>query len=115
MMMYEVWSYFVADEVNAWWLMMVVFTATCITFIYNNSKIRQSLYYLRSQMDRWNVILDEVEEDNDYTCCDITFRAKNKKNLEEWECPSCETAYEKRQESRIYTKTAEGLLRKFLK
>lgn len=42
------------DERNAWWLMMVVFSVTCITFIYTNVKIRVNMAKLEKKQ---NVIL----------------------------------------------------------
>ena len=51
---YFAWETITADEKNAWWLMMVVFTATCITFIYTNAKIR---HYLRNM----NKLLKEIK------------------------------------------------------
>tara|TARA_B100001939_G_scaffold207690_1_gene178570 strand:+ start:631 stop:951 length:321 start_codon:yes stop_codon:yes gene_type:complete len=41
-LLYYTWEIFTMDEKNAWWLMMVVFSVTCITFIYTNVKIRLS-------------------------------------------------------------------------
>ena len=40
---YYTWELFTMDEKNAWWLMMVVFALTCITFIYTNVKMRVHL------------------------------------------------------------------------
>lgn len=37
------WEIFTSMETNAWWLMMCVFTFTCITFICTNVAIRTSL------------------------------------------------------------------------
>ena len=39
------------DERNAWWLMMVVFSVTCITFIYTNVKIRVNMAKLEKKQD----------------------------------------------------------------
>ena len=39
------------DERNAWWLMMVVFSITCITFIYTNVKIRVNMAKLEKKQD----------------------------------------------------------------
>ena len=55
---YFAWEIFTSLEENAWWLMMVVFTLTCITFIWTNSKIRESL--------------DEINENIDDICKEIT-------------------------------------------
>ena len=41
--LYYTWELFTMDERNAWWLMMVVFAFTCITFIYTNVKMRVHL------------------------------------------------------------------------
>ena len=40
---YYAWEIFTSLETNAWWLMMCVFTATCITFIVTNVMIRKSI------------------------------------------------------------------------
>ena len=37
------WEMFTGSEANAWWLMMCVFTFTCITFICTNITMRNSL------------------------------------------------------------------------
>ena len=42
-LLYYTWELFTMDERNAWWLMMVVFAFTCITFIYTNVKMRVHL------------------------------------------------------------------------
>ena len=41
--LYYTWEMFTSLETNAWWLMMVVFTFTCITFIATNVMIRKSI------------------------------------------------------------------------
>ena len=41
--LYYTWEMFTSLETNAWWLMMCVFTFTCITFIWTNVKIRESI------------------------------------------------------------------------
>ena len=40
---YYAWEICTSLETNAWWLMMCVFTATCITFIVTNVMIRKSI------------------------------------------------------------------------
>ena len=42
-LLYYTWELFTMDERNAWWLMMIVFACTCITFIYTNVKMRVHL------------------------------------------------------------------------
>ena len=53
-LLYYTWEIFTMDERNAWWLMMVVFSVTCITFIYTNVKIRVNMAKLEKKQ---NVIL----------------------------------------------------------
>ena len=48
---YYTWELFTMDERNAWWLMMVVFSVTCITFIYTNVKIRVKMAKLEKKQD----------------------------------------------------------------
>jgi len=49
-LLYYTWEIFTMDEKNAWWLMMVVFSVTCITFIYTNVKIRVSQETQRARL-----------------------------------------------------------------
>ena len=49
-LLYYTWEIFTMDEKNAWWLMMVVFSITCITFIYTNVKIRLSQETQRARL-----------------------------------------------------------------
>lgn len=49
-LLYYTWKIFTMDEKNAWWLMMVVFSVTCITFIYTNVKIRLSQETQRARL-----------------------------------------------------------------
>ena len=49
-LLYYTWEIFTMDEKNAWWLMMVVFSVTCITFIYTNVKIRLSQETQRARL-----------------------------------------------------------------
>jgi len=44
------WSLFTDLETNAWWLMMVIYTLTCITFIWTNSRIRAGIESLNENM-----------------------------------------------------------------
>ncbi len=44
------WSLFTDLETNAWWLMMVIYTLTCITFIWTNSRIRDGIESLNENM-----------------------------------------------------------------
>jgi hypothetical protein len=55
------WEIFTDLETNAWWLMMVVYTLTCITFIWTNSKIRESI---RNIDDTIRDILNEYVKEN---------------------------------------------------
>ena len=48
---YYPWEMFTSLETNAWWLMMCVFTFTCITFIWTNSKIRESISNIEELME----------------------------------------------------------------
>ena len=41
------WEMFTGSESNAWWLMMCVFTFTCITFIITNIAIRNDIHSIR--------------------------------------------------------------------
>ena len=50
-LLYYTWEIFTMDERNAWWLMMVVFSVTCITFIYTNVKIRVNMAKLEKKQD----------------------------------------------------------------
>ena len=50
-LLYYTWEIFTMDERNAWWLMMVVFSITCITFIYTNVKIRVNMAKLEKKQD----------------------------------------------------------------
>ena len=50
-LLYYTWEIFTMDERNAWWLMMVVFSITCITFIYTNVKIRVKMAKLEKKQD----------------------------------------------------------------
>ena len=50
-LLYYTWEIFTMDERNAWWLMMVVFSVTCITFIYTNVKIRVKMAKLEKKQD----------------------------------------------------------------
>ena len=50
-LLYYTWEIFPMDERNAWWLMMVVFSVTCITFIYTNVKIRVKMAKLEKKQD----------------------------------------------------------------
>ena len=54
---YFTWEIFTSLEENAWWLMMVVFTLTCITFIWTNAKIRESIQGIEELL---NDILKEI-------------------------------------------------------
>ena len=56
-LLYYTWEIFTMDERNAWWLMMVVFSVTCITFIYTNVKIRVNMAKLEKKQ---NVILSAL-------------------------------------------------------
>tara|TARA_R110002020_G_scaffold28130_4_gene89892 strand:+ start:173 stop:412 length:240 start_codon:yes stop_codon:yes gene_type:complete len=55
--LYYTWELFTADEKNAWWLMMVVFACTCITFIYTNVKMR---VHLEKIEERQHVIMSAL-------------------------------------------------------
>ena len=56
---YYTWEMFTSLETNAWWLMMVVFTFTCITFIVTNVMIRKSIERIENQLkDILNEIVD---------------------------------------------------------
>ena len=54
--MYYAWEMFTSLETNAWWLMMCVFTFTCITFIVTNVMIRKSIENIEE------MIKDIIEE-----------------------------------------------------
>jgi hypothetical protein len=41
------WEIFTGLETNAWWLMMCVFTFTCITFIITNIAIRNDIHAIK--------------------------------------------------------------------
>ena len=41
------WEIFTDSENNAWWLMMCVFTFTCITFIITNIMIRDDIHAIK--------------------------------------------------------------------
>ena len=41
------WAMFTGLETNAWWLMMCVFTFTCITFIITNIMIRDDIHAIK--------------------------------------------------------------------
>ena len=58
--LYYTWEMFTGLETNAWWLMMVVFTLTCITFIWTNAKIRESISNIEKSLDE---ILEELLEE----------------------------------------------------
>lgn len=54
------WSLFTDLETNAWWLMMVIYTLTCITFIWTNSRIRDGIESLNENMrDILQELIDE--------------------------------------------------------
>tara|TARA_R100001594_G_scaffold77504_1_gene112105 strand:+ start:154 stop:339 length:186 start_codon:yes stop_codon:yes gene_type:complete len=58
-LLYYTWEMFTSLETNAWWLMMVVFTFTCITFIVTNVMIRKSIERIENQLrDILNEIVD---------------------------------------------------------
>lgn len=48
---YYAWEIFTSLETNAWWLMMIVFTFTCITFIWTNSKIREAIQDINENIE----------------------------------------------------------------
>ena len=50
-LLYYTWEIFKIDERNAWWQMMVLFSVTCITFIYTNVKIRVKMAKLEKKQD----------------------------------------------------------------
>ena len=50
-LLYYTWEIFTMDERNAWWLMIVVFSVTCITLIYTNVKIRVNMAKLEKKQD----------------------------------------------------------------
>jgi MFS-type transporter involved in bile tolerance (Atg22 family) len=52
------------DEKNAWWLMMVVFAITCITFIYTNVKMRVHLQKVEEKQDIVMASLYIMSDDN---------------------------------------------------
>jgi len=56
-LLYYTWEMFTSLETNAWWLMMVVFTFTCITFIVTNVMIRKSIERIENQL---RDILNEI-------------------------------------------------------
>jgi hypothetical protein len=51
---------FTSLETNAWWLMMVVFTFTCITFIVTNVMIRKSIEKIEENIMH---IMEEIFEE----------------------------------------------------
>jgi len=54
------WEMFTDLETNAWWLMMVIYTLTCITFIWTNSRIRAGIESLNENMrDILQELIDE--------------------------------------------------------
>lgn len=54
------WEMFTDLETNAWWLMMVIYTLTCITFIWTNSRIRDGIESLNEGMrDILQELIDE--------------------------------------------------------
>ena len=54
------WSLFTDLETNAWWLMMVIYTLTCITFIWTNSRIRDGIESInKSIKDILQELIDE--------------------------------------------------------
>lgn len=55
--LYLTWEMFTNLETNAWWLMMVVFTLTCITFIVTNVMMRKSIENIEKDI---NDILKEL-------------------------------------------------------
>ena len=56
-LLYYAWELFTMDEENAWWLMMVVFALTCITFIYTNVRMRVHLQKIEG---RQNILLSAL-------------------------------------------------------
>ena len=63
-LLYYTWEIFTMDERNAWWLMMVVFSVTCITFIYTNVKIRVKMAKLEKKQDAILSALYILGDDN---------------------------------------------------
>jgi MFS-type transporter involved in bile tolerance (Atg22 family) len=63
-MLYYTWEMFTMDEKNAWWLMMVVFAITCITFIYTNVKMRVHLQKVEEKQDIVMASLYIMSDDN---------------------------------------------------
>ena len=63
-LLYYTWEIFTMDERNAWWLMMVVFSITCITFIYTNVKIRVKMAKLEKKQDAILSALYILGDDN---------------------------------------------------
>ena len=54
------WEMFTDLETNAWWLMMVIYTLTCITFIWTNSRIRDGIESInKSIKDILQELIDE--------------------------------------------------------
>ena len=54
------WSIFTDLETNAWWLMMVIYTLTCVTFIWTNSRIRDGIESInKSIKDILQELIDE--------------------------------------------------------
>tara|TARA_Y100000310_G_C20037719_1_gene514723 strand:+ start:289 stop:477 length:189 start_codon:yes stop_codon:yes gene_type:complete len=58
--LYYTWEMFTSLETNAWWLMMVVFTFTCITFIVTNVMIRKSIEKIEENIMH---IMEEIFEE----------------------------------------------------
>ena len=68
--LYYTWELFTADEKNAWWLMMVVFAFTCITFIWTNAKMREHLSKLE-KMQRMELTILYIMSDNNAEIQDL--------------------------------------------
>ncbi len=57
------WELLTAPESNAWFLMMFVFTFTCITFIITNIAIRDSIENIQSHLGIERVtLIDKVKK-----------------------------------------------------
>ena len=61
--LYYAWEMFTGMEKNGWWLMMVVFTLTCITFIITNISIRQSIQKIEKILQEQYLLILEDKED----------------------------------------------------
>ena len=66
---YLTWEFFTSTETNAWILMMMVFSITCITFIITNMNIRSGINEIKEHFgieEEKESIIKKIERWIDY-------------------------------------------------